>query len=85
MEQTSSAHAGYHPRPSERRRRRFAALSLGIGFVALLVARSAQASFELDWRAPSECPSAEFVIAEVQKVVGRPWQELGRGWRAGAG
>lgn len=29
----------------------------------------------------SECPNASFVEAEVTRVVGRPWQELGAHWR----
>lgn len=51
--------------------------------VAGLDARPATAgSFELSWNAPPECPDAAFVEAEVARVVGRPWAELGAGWQA---
>jgi hypothetical protein len=52
-----------------------------MGLASLLGARSARAAFELEWSAPAECPSADFVQAEVEKVVGRPWQELGQRWQ----
>jgi hypothetical protein len=55
----------------------------GISLALLICARSAGASaFELEWAAPSECPNADFVKAEVEKVVGRPWQQLGQPWQA---
>jgi hypothetical protein len=59
-----------------------APLAPGIGLALLFAAQSAQATpFELEWTAPSECPNADFVKAEVEKVVGRPWQQLGQAWQ----
>jgi len=50
--------------------------------VPLFAARAGAATpLELEWTAPPECPKLDFVQAEVEKVVGRPWQELGQAWQ----
>jgi hypothetical protein len=67
---------------SKRGRALTAALAAGVGLASLLSARTARAAFELEWSAPAECPNADFVQAEVEKVVGRPWQELGQRWQS---
>jgi hypothetical protein len=39
------------------------------------------ASFDFEWDAPAECPRASFVEREVERVVQRPFSELGTAWQ----
>ena len=82
MERSSRAWEGSYLRGNRGGRGVIAALAAGIGLASLLGARTARAAFELEWSAPAECPSADFVQAEVEKVVGRPWRELGQRWQS---
>src|SRR6186713_2697877 len=76
-----SHRAGAFRRWSERRNAA-APLAAGISLALLFGAELARAApLELEWTAPAECPNADFVKAEVEKVVGRPWQELGQPWQ----
>jgi hypothetical protein len=57
---------------------RAAALAAGV----LLGARDARAkAFDFEWDAPAECPRESFVEREVERVVQRPWSELGTAWQ----
>jgi hypothetical protein len=38
-------------------------------------------AFELEWTAPDGCPTAAFIEAEVTRIVGRSWGELGVSWQ----
>ena len=42
-------------------------------------------AFDFGWDAPAGCPTAAFVEAEVTRIVGRPWLELGASWRQAEG
>jgi len=70
---------------SRRRARRGDAVVLianALSLASLLGAQDVRATpLELEWTAPSECPKSDFVKAEVEKVVGRPWQQLGQPWQ----
>lgn len=49
---------------------------------ALLGAGKARATaFDFEWNAPAECPRENFVESEVERVVQRPWSELGAAWQ----
>jgi hypothetical protein len=55
-------------------------LAAAVALGASLSVRGA-AALELAWSAPPGCPAADFLQAEVARIVGRSWSELESSWR----